>query len=151
MLLLAGSAETHLVGKGAFQELDAVVLLESHTKLAIRPACARDIPHTIENAFRTARLGRAGVAFVDLPADLIQAVQDGPVEDAMKQPIPKSSEPSLPADKMQKAAHLIRDAKAPLIVVGKGAAYARAEEVTRELIERWALTIMQPGWLQMTV
>ena len=37
MLLLAGSCETHLVTKGAFQELDAISLLAPHTKIAIRP------------------------------------------------------------------------------------------------------------------
>ncbi|TKA77355.1 hypothetical protein B0A49_02456 [Cryomyces minteri] len=75
MLLLAGSSESHLVSKGGFQELDAISLLTSHTKLAIRPPSLDLIPDVIQSAYRSSFYGRPGTGFVDLPADLIQVLR----------------------------------------------------------------------------
>ena len=142
MLLLAGSSESHLTTKGAFQELDAISLLSSHTKLAIRPPELDSIPQSIATAYRSAWYGRAGTGFVDLPADLIQGVPDA-VEDVQRlRPLPSPPVSSADAAKMFKIAQLVKSAKAPLVVVGKGAAYARAENVLRELIDKTSLPFL---------
>ena len=132
-LLLAGSSETHLVGRGAFQELDAISLLTPHTKLAIRPPTLELTPSILYNAYRVAWHGRPGASFVDLPADLIQG-NDSLVGSTSKVSDPPRS--GAEEAKIFKVAQLLRNAKAPLIVVGKGAAYARAEIPIRELVEQ---------------
>lgn len=120
--------------KGAFQELDAVTFLTPHTKLSVRPSLD-SISHNIQNAYRSTWYGRPGTSFVDLPADLIQ----GTVEDLedIQQLRPVAAPPAGSADalKLFKIAALIKSAEAPLVVVGKGAAYARAEGVLRQLID----------------
>ena len=132
MLLLAGSSETHLVNRGAFQELDAVSLLTPHTKLAIRPPTLELTSAVLYNAYRASWYGRPGASFVDLPADLIQ----GSVLSAESTPkVPGPPRSSAEEAKVFKVAQLVKAAKAPLIVIGKGAAYARAEESIRELVE----------------
>lgn len=75
LLLLPGSSETHLVTKGAFQEMDVISLLTPHVKIAIR-ASLDSIPQSIRNAYRTSWYGRGGVGFVDLLADVIQGEGD---------------------------------------------------------------------------
>lgn len=134
LLLLAGSSESHQRNKGAFQELDQISLLAPHTKLATRPSSCYDVSQCIERAYRAAHYGRPGPTYVDLPADLIQGDAKDAVE-FLHQPHLPSRNPAHPS-RIEQVARLLRNAKAPLIVIGKGAAYAQAEVAMRELIER---------------
>jgi len=79
---------------------------------------------------------------VDLPADLIKgSVED--VEDVPEAaPIPDAPKTSVDEAKLFKIAQLVKTAKAPLVVVGKGAAYARAEGVIRELVDKTNLPFL---------
>lgn len=122
------------MSRGAFQELDAISLLTPHTKLAIRPPSLDSIPDVIQNTYRTSWYGRPGTGFVDLPADLIKgAVEDAEdVPDAS--PIPDAPKAGVDEAKLFKIAQMIKAAKAPLVVIGKGAAYAKAEGVIGELV-----------------
>ncbi|KAK5257303.1 hypothetical protein LTR16_001039 [Cryomyces antarcticus] len=135
MLLLAGSSESHLVSKGGFQELDAVSLLTSHTKLAIRPPSLDLIPDVIQSAYRSSFYGRPGTGFVDLPADLIQGIADEPEGTRHTRPLPAPPMSAADQARIFKTTQLIKAAKAPLVVIGKGAAYARAETVLRPFID----------------
>ena len=132
-LLLAGSSETHLVNCGAFQELDAVSLLKPYTKLAVRPLTLESVPSALSDAYRACWYGRPSASFVDLPADLIQGSVSS-VESVSKVPDPPRS--CAEEARIFKVTQLVKGAKAPLIVVGKGAAYARAENSIRQLVER---------------
>lgn len=131
MLLLAGSCETHLVTKGAFQELDAIALLSPHTKISIR-AGLDSIPQSLTNAYRTSWYGRGGPSFVDLPADVIQ----GEGEELTANVVPAPPRAAADPEKLKFVAGLLQSAKAPLVIVGKGAAYAQAEKSIRKLIEQ---------------
>lgn len=136
--MLAGSAETTAVTKGAFQELDAISLLTPHTKFAARASSLDFIPGSIKNAYRTCWYGRPGPTFIDLPADVIQGRLSA--EFALPQPenLLVSAPPKASGDQalILKAAQLLRSAKAPLLVIGKGAAYARAESGIRKLVDQ---------------
>ncbi|KAI9806708.1 MAG: hypothetical protein M1825_006165 [Sarcosagium campestre] len=135
LLLLAGSSETHLVAKGAFQELDAISLLTPHTKLAVRPPTLDSIPQVIENAYRVSWYGRPGTGFVDLPADLIQASLGTSEQLTPARLVEEPPRQGGPIEKIRTIAGLFKRAKAPLIVIGKGAAFAQADDVIRDLIE----------------
>ena len=135
MLLFAGSSETHLLKRGAFQELDAVSLLSPHTKISVRPPSLGSIPPLIQDAYRISWYGRPGTGFVDLPADIIQgSVEDGNHLQSLS-PVPPGPEPGVEETTLFKIAQLLKTAKAPLVVIGKGAAYARAEQTIRRLID----------------
>ncbi|KAK9240507.1 thiamine pyrophosphate enzyme, N-terminal TPP binding domain-containing protein [Lipomyces kononenkoae] len=133
LLVLAGSSESHQVHKGAFQEIDQVSMLTPFTKFAGRPPSLSLLPSTLEKAYRLAYYGRPGATYIDLPADQIQ----GTVDTQETRPLYLASEaPKFAADpsRINKAAHLIRNAKLPLVIIGKGAAYSRAEDSIREFI-----------------
>ncbi|KAL7273416.1 hypothetical protein RUND412_003732 [Rhizina undulata] len=135
LLLLAGSAETTASPtKGAFQQLDAVSLLAPHIKLAIRPPTLESLPEAIRDAYLAAFYGRPGVGYVDLPADFIQ----GTPSSALVKISPVEAAPKIFGDeeRVKRLAAVLKEAKRPLIIVGKGAAYARAEREIREFIER---------------
>lgn len=135
LLLLAGSSETHLVHRGAFQELDAISLLAPHTKLSIRPPSLEAIPSVIQNAYRTSWYGRPGTGFVDLPADMIQGEVEDENDVQNTGPISNGPAPGAEETIVFKIAQLIKSAKAPLVVIGKGAAYAQAESFIRHLVD----------------
>ena len=137
LLILGGSSETHLVTKGAFQEMDAIALLSPHTKIAIRPSLD-SIPQSLTNAYRTSWYGRGGPAFVDLPADIIQ----GEGEEMTTHIVPGPPRAASDAAKIQAIVRLLKSAKAPLIIVGKGAAYAQAEATIRKLIGQTKLPFL---------
>ena len=142
LLVLAGSSETHLVSKGAFQELDAISFLTPHTKTALRPPSLESIPDVIQNVYRTSWYGRPGAGFVDLPADLIKGVVDEPEDVAAAAPIPDPPQAGVEEARLFKIAQLVKASKAPLVVIGKGAAYARAEATIKELITKTNLPFL---------
>lgn len=135
-MFLAGSSETNLTGKGAFQELDAVSFLTPHTKLAVRPASKEPnvIADSIRRAYYTCWAGRPGPTFVDLPADLIMD-EGAPLPKKLismpiQQPAKAHPDPAIVAE----AAKLLKGSSSPLVIIGKGAAYARAEEAVNNFI-----------------
>lgn len=141
MLLLAGSCETHSVGKGSFQELDAVSLLSPHVKLAVRPPTLEAMPTAISRAYRMAWYGRPSTGFVDLPADFLEGHCSANTV-AMPRMFPALTAPSVEEAKVSNIAMVIKSASAPLVVIGKGCAYARAEKVLRELIDATQLPFL---------
>lgn len=142
LLLLAGSSETNLVSRGAFQELDAISLLTPHTKVSLRPPSLESIPDIIQNIYRTSWYGRPGTGFVDLPADLIKGVAEDAEDVASATPVPDAPKAGVEEARMFKIVQLIKSAKAPLVVIGKGAAYAKAEGVIRDLIDKTNLPFL---------
>ncbi|SLM40634.1 2-hydroxyphytanoyl-lyase [Lasallia pustulata] len=138
LLLLAGSSESHLTARGAFQELDAISLLTPHTNLALRPSSLAFIPSTFQTAYRSAWYGRPGTGFVDLPADIIQGVIEPEEEEDMQAAsrVPDVPKGGAEEGRLFKISQLLKSAKAPLIVIGKGAAYARAENEIRALVSQ---------------
>ncbi|KEF59545.1 uncharacterized protein A1O9_04389 [Exophiala aquamarina CBS 119918] len=137
LLVLGGSSETTSVTKGGFQELDAVALLTPHTKTAIRPSSKQPsaIVAAIRTAYRIAWYGRPGPTFVDLPTDLIMEASPR-VRDIDRPSISVSAppKPAASSDVIASAVRLIQSSSAPLVIIGKGAAYARAESTARSLI-----------------
>jgi 2-hydroxyacyl-CoA lyase 1 len=112
--------------------------LKPHTKIAIRPANVEALSSSIANAYRCAFYGRPGTGFVDLPADIIN---DPSIPEDMKSiyETPKIADPPKGGGdeaRLDKIVDLIQNAKAPLVLIGKGAAYARAEKSIRTLVDQ---------------
>ncbi|RCH87675.1 2-hydroxyacyl-CoA lyase 1 [Rhizopus azygosporus] len=138
LVLLSGSSETEQADKGAFQELDQVETCRPYCKYAARPASLEQVPFVIEKAFRTALYGRPGACYVDLPADFIQyPIRNKQVMESIQVPqVPQSPRSAASPTDLHQAVTLLKQAKRPLIVIGKGASYARAEKQVSELIEK---------------
>ena len=142
MLLLAGSCETDLVGKGAFQELDAISLLSHFTRLSKRSKNIEDIFECICEAYNISTYSGTNTGFVDLPANVIQArTKNRPVQ-TQKSLEGKKSRPEPDNVKFEEAASLLRSAHAPLVVIGKGAAHARAEGIIRSFISTTSIPFL---------
>lgn len=131
--MLAGSSETFLLTRGSFQEFDAISFLTPHVKAAIRWTDKTNAIDPISKAYRHAWYGRPGTGYVDLPADLLRSPVDD-VDRTTERRISIPPSPSPEPGKVLQIAQVILKAKAPLILIGKGCAYARAENTLRQLI-----------------
>lgn len=145
LLVLAGASEMHNLGKMAFQEMDQVSLVAPHAKMAIRPAYFEQIPRLIRDAYRTSLFGRPGPTYVDLPANYIMGHYDGIVSPPGLQPIVEIPVPAAPAFKIKRVVDAFKQAKAPLVVIGKGAAYGRAERSIQRLIDEYVGSMVLIG------
>lgn len=135
LLVLAGSTNADHEGIGGFQEFNQVEASRPYCKYAARPATVDLIPLHVEKAVRLATYGRPGAAYLDLPGTLLLskvAASALPVEWPTHPP-PPLIYPDHEA--LGDAVRLIKTAKRPLVIVGKGAAYARAELPIRKLMQ----------------
>ena len=138
MILISGSSEREIVDlqQGDYEEMDQLAIAKPLCKAAFRVLHAEDIGVGIARAIRSALSGRPGGVYLDLPAKLFAQTMDAA---AGKRSLIKVVDPAprqLPApDSVQRALALLKGAKRPLILLGKGAAYAQADADIRALVE----------------
>ena len=139
MILISGSSEREIVDlqQGDYEEMDQLAIAKPLCKAAFRVLHAEDIGVGIARAIRAAVSGRPGGVYLDLPAKLFAQTMDAA---AGRNSLIKVVDPAprqIPAqDAVQRALELLKSAKRPLILLGKGAAYAQADADIRALIER---------------
>ncbi len=139
MILLSGSSEREIVDlqQGDYEEMDQLAIARPLCKAAFRVLHAEDIGVGVARAIRAAVSGRPGGVYLDLPAKLFAQTVDAEVGRASLIDVVDPAPRQIPApDAIARALDLLRGAKKPLIVLGKGAAYARADEAIRTLVER---------------
>ena len=139
MILISGSSEREIVDlqQGDYEEMDQLAIAKPLCKAAFRVLHAEDIGIGVARAIRAAVSGRPGGVYLDLPAKLFAQSMDA---EAGKKSLIKVVDPAprqIPApDAVQRALDLLKGAKRPLIVLGKGAAYAQADADIRALVEK---------------
>ena len=115
--------------------------MSPHVKIALRPPSLDGIPSAIQHAYRKAWYGRPGTGFVDLPSDFLH-VTFSANRVALPRVLPEPTTPFPDQTKVFKVAQVIKSASSPLVVIGKGCAYARAEAVLRKLIDSTQLPFL---------
>ena len=138
MIQISGSSDRAVVDlqRGDYEELDQFNAAKPYTKAAYRVDRAADIGIGVARAIRAAVSGRPGGVYLDLPASVLGEVIEEGVGAAslirVTDPAPRQS----PArEAIERALALLSGAKRPLIVLGKGAAYAQADDDIRAFIE----------------
>ena len=115
-------------------------MLAPHTKLALRPPTLSQLPASIADAYRTAFYGRPGPTYIDLPADYIQAAV--PTLPALPPPVPSQPQLHPSPCRIRDLAAAFRTAQRPLLIIGKGAAYARCEDTLRVFSAKHAIPFL---------
>jgi len=139
MILISGSSEREIVDlqQGDYEEMDQLAIARPLAKAAYRVLHAEDIGVGIARAIRAAVSGRPGGVYLDLPGKLLAQSIDAV---AGKNSLIKVVDPApkqIPApESVQRALELLRSAKKPLIILGKGAAYAQADAEIKALVEK---------------
>jgi 2-hydroxyacyl-CoA lyase 1 len=125
MVVLGGASGSYQEGMGAFQEAPQVELARPYTKYTARPDAPGRIPFYVEQAVRTSIHGRPGAAYLDFPDDFLSAKIDE-ADVSFPSRCPEPPRPMADAAEVRRAVDALRAAQRPLVIVGKGAAYAHA-------------------------
>ena len=135
LLVIGGSCSQDHEAIGGFQEYPQVEMSRPYCKYAARPPSATLIPTHVEKAVRLATYGRPGACYLDFPGNILQGrVDSSTVVATYLHPEAPLSFPN--PQQVFEAAELLINAKRPLVIIGKGSAYARAEVQLRQLIHQ---------------
>jgi len=139
MILISGSSEREIVDlqQGDYEEMDQLAIAKPLCKAAFRVLHAEDIGVGVARAIRSALSGRPGGVYLDLPAKLFAQTMEAEAGKKSLIKVVDAAPRQLPApDSVQRALDLLKGAKRPLILLGKGAAYAQADADIRALVEK---------------
>ncbi|MDP5327539.1 MAG: oxalyl-CoA decarboxylase [Paracoccaceae bacterium] len=139
MILISGSSEREIVDlqQGDYEEMDQLAIAKPLCKAAYRILHAEDIGIGVARAIRAAVSGRPGGVYLDLPAKLFGQVMDAAAGEKSLVKVIDPAPAQLPgADAVARALDVLKGAKRPLIILGKGAAYAQADESVRAFVEQ---------------
>ncbi len=141
MILIGGASPIYQNGMGAFQEERQVELAKPYCKYAHAIEHANRIPFYVAEAVRHSLYGRPGAAYLDFPDDIIQAeVEESEIVAASRVSDPPRSLADPQA--VEAALDALESAERPLVVVGKGMAWSRADEEVRSFIDRTQLPFL---------
>ncbi|XP_078789615.1 2-hydroxyacyl-CoA lyase 1 isoform X3 [Oryzias latipes] len=134
VVVIGGSSDRNQETTGAFQEFPQVEACRLYSKFSARPSSLEAIPSVIEKAVRTSIYGRPGACYVDIAGDMVNAkVNRSKVKGVSCCPPPPVSLADHSA--VTEAICALKAAKTPLVIIGKGAAYGRAEALLRQFVE----------------
>src|SRR5947199_7778952 len=139
MILISGSSEREIVDlqQGDYEEMDQLAIAKPLCKAAFRVLHAADIGIALARAIRAAVSGRPGGVYLDLPAKLFGQVMNAEAGKKSLVKVVDAAPSQLPApDSVKRALDVLKGAKRPLIILGKGAAYAQADDAIRSLVEK---------------
>lgn len=139
MILISGSSEREIVDlqQGDYEEMDQLAIAKPLCKAAFRVLHAEDIGIGVARAIRAAVSGRPGGVYLDLPAALLGQTLDAALGEKSLVKVIDPAPAQLPApEAVSRALEVLKGAKRPLIILGKGAAYAQADGDIRALVEK---------------
>src|SRR5512141_478316 len=139
MILVSGSSEREIVDlqQGDYEEMDQLAIAKPVAKAAFRVLHAEDIGVGIARAIRAAVSGRPGGVYLDFPAKLFaQAIDAAAGRNSLIKVVDPAPRQIPAPEAVKRAVDLLKGAKKPLIVLGKGAAYAQADAEVRALVEK---------------
>jgi oxalyl-CoA decarboxylase len=145
MIQISGSSERHIIDlqQGDYEELDQMNAAKPYTKASYRVNRPEDIGIGLARAIRSALSGRPGGVYLDLPGAVLSATLDA---EAGAKSLVRVVDPAprhLPApESIERALDLLATAQSPLIILGKGAAYAQADADIRALVEQTGIPFL---------
>jgi oxalyl-CoA decarboxylase len=138
MIMISGSSDRAIVDleQGDYEEMDQLAAARPYAKAAYRVNRPQDIGIGIARAIRAAASGRPGGVYLDLTAEVLGSALDAETGKKSLVKVVDPAPPSPPApESVARAIELLADAQRPLVILGKGAAYARADQEIRSFIE----------------
>lgn len=125
LLVLGGSVRDSQRGLGAFQEADQLAFAAPGCKWTARVDSGERIPELLRLALGKCVAGRPGAVYLDFPAQVVaQRVESAGVPALA--PAPTAAPPHADPAAIAHVAQLLARAERPLLVFGKGAAWADA-------------------------
>lgn len=146
LLLITGSAATHMRGHGVMQELDRFVspdfphIVAPVTKRSFDVIRADQVPFVMHRAWNAMLTGRPGPVHMEVPLDVQTELTDVEVADLrMRLPIGK---PRADAHAVEAAIKLLLSAQRPCIVAGGGAITSDASPELTLVAEKLGIPVV---------
>src|SRR5258705_3768716 len=139
MILISGSSEREVVDlqQGDYEEMDQLAVAKTMCKAAFRVLHAAYIRIGIAREIRAGVSGRPGGVYLDLPAKLFGQAMDAEAGAKSLVKVIDAAPAQIPAPgAIKRALEVLKSAKRPLIILGKGAAYAQADDAIKSLVEK---------------
>ena len=139
MIQISGSSDRNIIdlAQGDYEGLDQMNIAKPFVKAAYRINRPEDIAIGVARAIRTALSGRPGGVYLDITTAMLSATMDA---DAAQKSLFAPVEPApvqIPsASAVERAMQIVSQAKKPLIIIGKGAAYSQADGAVKEFVEK---------------
>ena len=146
LLLITGSAATHMRGHGVMQELDRFAspdfphIVAPVTKRTFDVIRADQVPFVLHRAWNAMLTGRPGPVHMEVPLDVqVETTETEVAELSQRVPVGK---PRADAEANEAAIELLLSAKRPCIVVGGGAISADATPELTTLVEKLGIPVV---------
>ncbi len=139
MILISGSSEREIVdlAQGDYEEMDQLAMARPFCKAAYRLTYAEDIGIAVARAIRSAVSGRPGGVYLDIPGAMLgQTMEAAKGAQSLVKVIDPAPRQTPSPEAISRAIGVMKEAKRPLIVIGKGAAYDQSDDTVRELVEK---------------
>ncbi len=138
LVAITGQVGLERMHKESHQYLDLVQLFAPVTKWNAQIKRASTIPEAVRKAFKVAQTEKPGATHLDLPEDVAQEKTDGtPLR--RQQPYP----PEATEAQILRAARILSEAKAPIVLAGNGVIRGRASEALRRFARKLNLPVAQ--------
>lgn len=134
LVVIGGSIASGERGLGGFQEADQLALARPACKWAEGVGGASRMADLVHLALGKAASGRPGAVYLDVPADVIREKLDAG-QGRLRQSVPRIALAAPGRQAIDELATFLQGAEKPLIVIGKGAAWADAGSELQELVE----------------
>lgn len=139
VLAIVGQANSNQLSQEPFQCVDMPDICRTVTKKAWRLDSPQDLPSILKEAFSLMRNGRPGPVLLELPLDLQKAEFDFDID----QYIPAQPLCVAPRQEdIEKAAELIKEAKAPVIIMGGGCILSGCTQEVVSLAEKLQIPVI---------
>ena len=137
VVAIAGQGATTRLHKESHQILDLVNLFEPISKYSTQLREPEIVAEVVRKAFKVAEAEKPGCSFIDFPENIAK------MDAADKQPLRVQSAmpPRPPQEKIQQAAHVISQARFPLIMAGNGVLRAGASEALVQFAEKLRIPV----------
>jgi acetolactate synthase-1/2/3 large subunit len=135
LVALTGQVRTTVMGTDAFQEVDVAAITHQVTKRNIVVRSIEQIEPALRAAFRLATGDRPGPVLVDLPTDVLRALEAQRIDAATESPAQRER-PRADARSLDAAVAALAGAERPLLIVGGGTRWSGATEIFRALAAR---------------
>jgi oxalyl-CoA decarboxylase len=145
MIQISGSSDREIIDlqQGDYEELDQMNAAKPYTKASYRVNKPEDIGIGIARAIRAAASGRPGGVYLDFPGDVLAAVLDADAGAKSLVQVVDASPAQIPAsESIKRALDLLASAQRPLIILGKGAAYAQADSEIQTFVEKTGIPFL---------
>ncbi len=144
LVAITGQVARPFIGRDAFQETDILGVTQPITKHSFLVERIEDLADIVHEAFRLAQGGRPGPVLVDVPKDVLQAkmsYRPGASVNSLEH-FRATRKPQAEPEAIARAAHLIKQARKPVIMSGHGVILSDACPELRAFAEKTGMPVI---------